>query len=131
VGINKNVGKYKKNMKRRNLKKITETTRNLEFIIVESMIKTPVIIIIIIIITHTSIIWASEFKNSRSIVNYSHARSAVQIQVSSWQQRWMCSAQTAHSVAHVHHPVPVQPVAGLGQLAPVTCGTPPVHSGGH
>ena len=64
-------------------------------------------------------------------VKYSRAKSAVQIPVSSWQQRWMCSVQTAHSVAHVHHSVPVQPVAGLGQPAPVTCETPPVHSGEH
>jgi hypothetical protein len=64
-------------------------------------------------------------------VNYSRAGSAVQIQASSWQRRWMCSVRTARSDAHVRHSVPVRPVAGLGQPAPVMCETPPVRSGGH
>lgn len=64
-------------------------------------------------------------------MNDSRVGSVVQIQVSSWQLRLMCSGQRAHSVAHGHRSVPVRPVAVLGQPAPAVCETPPVHSGGH
>lgn len=64
-------------------------------------------------------------------MNYLHAGSAIQIQVSSWQLRWMCSAQRARSAARGHRSIPVQPVAGHGQPAPTVCETPLVHSGGH
>lgn len=64
-------------------------------------------------------------------MNDSRVGSVVRIQVSSWRPRLMCSVQRAHSDAHGHRPVPVQPVAVLGQPAPVVCETPPVHSGGH